>query len=223
MTRNRALLRTASPLIAAAVLAAAAGCGTVDPADASDPEAAQTLASSQQAAAPSAAAAPPAAPSPAAEPTPLGEPTAAPRVVLRPDGLGFTDGGSSSSSLPFGTGAATVRAATDRALLAGGLIPTPDCGPGSTTVQHEGLFLQLRDDAFVGWSTGSPGLTTGDGIGVGSTLADLSTSFGALSVSATTLGVEGTTGAGGVAGFLDGTSSDSVVIGMAAGDRCLAR
>jgi len=143
-------------------------------------------------------------------------------VVLRPDGLGFTDG-SSSSSLPFGTDAATVRAAVDRALLEGGEFPTPDCGSGSSTVQHENLFLLLQDGDFVGWGTGSPGLTTGDGIGIGTTLVELREALPGVVVTEGTLGPEWSTVEGGLAGFLDGTDDGSIVNSMAAGVRCLAR
>jgi len=149
--------------------------------------------------------------------------TTALRVILRPDGLGFTDGGSSTSALPFGTDAATVRAAVDRALLEGTERSTPDCGPGSSTVQHENLFLLLKDGAFVGWVTGSPGLTTGDGVGIGTTLVELREALPGVVVTQASLGPEWSTSQGGLAGFLDGTNASSVVTSVAAGVRCLAR
>jgi len=160
-------------------------------------------------------------PSPAA--TPSAEPSAALRVILRPDGLGFTDGGSSTSALPFGADAVTVRTAVDRALLEGSEIPTPDCGPGSSTVQHENLFLLLQDGDFVGWVTGSPGLTTGDGLAVGTTLVELREALPGVVVTQGTLGPEWSTVEGGLAGFLDGTDDSSIVNRMAAGVRCLFR
>ena len=129
---------------------------------------------------------------------------------------------SSTSVLPLGTDAATVRAATDRALGEGGERPTPDCGPDSSTVQHERLFLLLQGGEFVGWTTGSPGLTTGGGIGVGSTLADLRAALPGVTVTEGTLGPEWST-EGGLAGFLDGTDESSLVNSVAAGVRCLAR
>lgn len=162
-------------------------------------------------------------PSASASPSPSPSAAAPLRVVLRPDGLGLTDGGSSTSALAFGADAATVRAAVDDALGEGGEMPTPDCGAGSSTVQHEGLFLLLQGGTFVGWVTGTPGLTTGDGLGVGSTLADLRASLAGLEVSEGTLGAEWSTTEGGLAGFLDGTGDASAVTGMAAGVRCLAR
>ena len=184
-----------------------------------------------QSAAPSpstgAAPTPTAAPSPAPTGPAPGLPSPSPattvRVVLRPDGLGLSDGGSSTSVLSFGTDAATVRAAVDRALGGGGERPTPDCGAGSSTVQHETLFLQLQNGEFVGWSTGTPGLTTGDGIEVGSTLAELRAAIPGVTVTEATLGPEWSSGEGGLAGFLDGTDAGSVVNSMAAGVRCLAR
>lgn len=96
-----------------------------------------------------------------------------------------------------------------------------ECG---TTVQYDGgLFLRLREGRFVGWTVGSPGLTTGDGIGVGATLADLRASFGTLQVTEGTLGPEFSTGQDGLAGFLAGTDDASVVTSLGAGDQCLAR
>ena len=164
---------------------------------------------------------------PSATATTTGEPeAAAPQevsVVLRPDGLGFTDGGPSSSSLAFGTDEETVRAAVDRALGAGGELETPDCGPDASTVQYEGLFLLLQGGDFIGWRTGSPGLTTGDGIGVGSTLADLRASFAEVTVTESTIGVEWSTGDGGLSGTLEGTDETSRVNSMGGGSQCIFR
>ena len=129
---------------------------------------------------------------------------------------------SPSSVLPFGTDAATVRAATDRALLPGGEMATPDCGPGSSTVQHEYLFLRLQGGDFVGWTTGTPGLTTAEDIGVGSTLAELREALPPVTVTESTLGAEWST-PGGLAGFLDGTADSSVVSSMGAGVQCIFR
>ena len=199
----------------------------VDPSPEVAPSAQPTAEPSPQPSAPATPGPGPSAPPSAGAtrtPEPAGPPPAGPvQVVLRPDGLGLTDGGSGSSSLAFGTDAASVRAVLDRALGAGGERPTPDCGPGSSTVQHENLFLLLQDGRFVGWVTGSPGLTTGDGLGVGSTLADLQASFGRLEITEDTVGVEWNTGEGGLVGFLDGRAPTSVVTSMAAGVRCIAR
>ena len=72
--------------------------------------------------------------------------------------------------------------------------------------------------------TGSPGITTGDGIGVGSTLAELRASFPDLEVTEGSLGPERTTAReGGPAGFLDGTAESSRVNSTRAGISCLAR
>lgn len=133
----------------------------------------------------------PAATAPPLQPSPA--PATQPRVTLRPDGLGSTGGGSPSSVLPFGADAVTVRAATERALLAGGEMATPDCGSGSSAVQHESLFLLLQGGDLIGWATGSPGLTTAEGIGVGSTLAELREALPAVTVTESTLGPEWST------------------------------
>jgi len=90
-------------------------------------------------------------------------------------------------------------------------------------VQHENLFLLLQDGDFVGWVTGSPGLTTGDGLGIGTTLVELREALPAVVVTEGTLGPEWSTVEGGLAGFLDGTEDTSIVNSIAAGVRCLAR
>lgn len=145
-------------------------------------------------------------------------------VVLRPDGLGFSDGGSSTSALAFGSDASTVARAVARALGPGRTSPTPDCGTGRSAVEHRGLQLQVEDGAFVGWVATGPGPVTGDGLHVGSTLADLRASITGLSVTTGTLGAEFSTTEGGYAGFLDGTSATSRVTNLGAGFRgCIAR
>jgi hypothetical protein len=226
VARRRGLKLGTGALGGAAVLASAAVLvlGTAGPADdrlvpATPPTTSPTPSPS---ALPGPSASPSSGPTTAGTGAPSQEPTTPVRVVLRPDGLGFTGGGSSTSTLPFGTDAATVRAAVDRALGAGGEMATPDCGPRSSTVQYEGLFLRLQDGELVGWTTGSPGLTTGDGTGVGSTLAELRDAQPGVGVTEGTLGPEWST-EGGLAGFLDGTSDDSLVNSMGAGDQCLAR
>ena len=108
----------------------------------------------------------------------------------------------------------------------GGETASPDCGADVSTRQYEGLFLLLDGDRFVGWVTGTPGLTTGDGIGVGVgvTLADLRAAYPDSTVTEGTLGVEwATAGDGGVFGFLDGAQATSLVINVLAGQACLAR
>lgn len=236
--RRRGLKLGAAALGGAGVVLTAAVVllGVTAPADdrlltpADEPTAGPSPSPSPSAASPSPTASPapsptalaPVTPTRPASPSPS-QPAAPVRVVLRPDGLGFTGGGSSTSALPFGSDDATVRSAVDRALGEGTETLTPDCGSGSSNVRHEGLFLLLQDGVFVGWVTGSPGLTTGDGLGIGSTRAELRAALPAVRFSEGTLGPEWSTVEGGLTGFLDGTGSSSVVNSMAAGARCLAR
>lgn len=167
-------------------------------------------------------ASPSVAASPSAEPSAQPSPADGAQVVLRPDGLSFPDG-SSTSALTFGSAASTVRDALDRRLGAGGEAATPDCGPEASVVQYDGgLFLRLQGGRFVGWTSGSPGLSTADGIGVGSTLAELRAALPDITVSDGSLGPEWSTESG-LAGFLDGTEDSSRVNSIGAGDRCLAR
>ena len=202
---------TGAGAVGAVLAAAVLGLGALSPGP-------QTLGPASP---PSPSAAPSAGPSSA----PMSEePQTSLRVTLRPDGLGFSDGGSSTSSLTFGADAASVRTALDRALGAGEEFSTPDCGTGSNSVQYEGLSVLLQDDTFVGWAAGSPGLTTGDGITVGATLAELRAALPDVQVSEGTVGAEwSVAGDGGLAGFLDGVQDTSAVTGITAGIRCIAR
>ena len=87
-----------------------------------------------------------------------------------------------------------------------------------------GFVVHARDGAFLGWSVrpGSPaaGLTTVDGIGIGSTREEVQAAFD-VEVAATTLGQEFTTGS--LTGVLDGDAPTSEVIALWGGDSCVAR
>jgi len=97
-------------------------------------------------------------------------------------------------------------------LTDGGDRATPDCGAEVVTRQYDGLFLLLDGDRFVGWVTGTPGLTTGDGIGVGATLADLRAAYPDLTVTEGSVGAEWSSGDDDLSGFLDGTADSSPVL-----------
>ena len=199
--------RCAALLVAALGLAGCSSGGTQPTADGS----------------PSAAAAATSAP---AGPTPTGTGTSgAAAIVLEGDGLGFLTGASSIRHLPFGeTDAGTIATAVERSLGPGVPTPQPDCGPTVVAVRYGDLTVTLEDGAFAGWSEdGAPGgLTTADGLGVGSTLADLRASRTDVTVSEDTVGPEFGV-ADGLSGSLDGTSDASTVTRIAAGFTCIFR
>lgn len=160
---------------------------------------------------------PSAAPSPAVSPSP--SPAAAPVLALTPDGLALVSG-SSTRLLPFGeTDQETVEQAVAAVLGA----PTQvfdglECG--HRAVEHPTLAVRSSAGRFVGWTTNQPGLRSVDGIGVGSTLAEVRAAAPDAEVRTTSLGVELSAGVNGV---LDGTDETSRVVVLSAGDVCAAR
>ena len=245
--RRRRATRLAG-LGTAAVLVVAGGLTVVLPGGGPDRVTPAPFASPGPSAAPSAAPSasplppPPPPPSPAASPsprpvTPSAGPTAGPppvtpttgptagppvassaRVVLQGEGLGLASG-SSTRLLGFAdTAATTVRAALDQA-LGDSTENANDCG--AVVVQYDGLVVALRGEAFVGWSVPQTGgLRTADGLGTGTTLAELRAARADVELRQG-LGTEWSSGA--LAGFLDGTADTSQVTGLYAGDVCLAR
>ncbi len=81
----------------------------------------------------------------------------------------------------------------------------------------------LEDGRFAGWSLNGPlpALTTADGLGPGTTLAELRDAVTPLEVAETTLGTEWTSPS--LSGLLDGPSEDSRVTSVWAGRTCIAR
>jgi hypothetical protein len=109
----------------------------------------------------------------AAEPDPMAQPA----LLLEAGGLGVVLDDTRIEHLPFGTAAGTVRTAVTRLIGRLATQRRTDCEQGvRTSSTAGGLELLFRGDRFVGWTdTGTPGrrLTTGDGIGVGITVAAL--------------------------------------------------
>ena len=147
-------------------------------------------------------------------------------IVLSPDGLGFTTEDSGSvSRIDFGSDEQlTVDAVvgslgdpTDRG-------PQDECPPGPADIAQFGETLSLTsmDGSFVGWTiVGSSELTTGDGIGIGTTLEELTAAHPDVEVEQTSLGLEFS--AGGFFGTLDGDSDDGAIDAMWAGTTCIFR
>jgi peptidoglycan hydrolase-like protein with peptidoglycan-binding domain len=149
-----------------------------------------------------------------------------PVIILEGDGLGFLTGRSSIRQVPFGANAATARQAVTTALGPLTVTALPDCGQGPrTSAARAGFSLLLDGRRFVGWTDqGAPGrrLTTADGLGIGSTLAQLRRSLGTVTVTRGTLGPEWTSGRG-LSGLLDGTRPTSRVTVIDSGETCFFR
>ena len=157
----------------------------------------------------------PSAPSTGAASPPVAAPAT---VVLQGEGLGLASG-SSTRPLTFADATATaVREALGRS-LGDSTENSNDCG--AVFVQYDGLVIALRGERFVGWTVPqTSGLTTADGLGTGTTLAELRDARPGVQVRQG-LGTEWTSGD--LAGFLDGTQDSSRVTGLYSGDVCLAR
>lgn len=149
-------------------------------------------------------------------------------LVLEPDGLGVLVGGSSIRHLPFETTTAAQATTAVEASVGGGKAQDlPECGQGPRrSYSVKGFDLLLDGTRFVGWSDrGAPGrvLTTGDGIGVGITLARLRQLRPNVQVTEDTVGPEFGAEPTGVSGFLDGTAPASRVTTLYAGETCFFR
>ena len=162
--------------------------------------------------------------------TPTTPSTTAPAatLVLEPDGLGLVVGPASIRHLTF-AGATTdqVTAQLRAALGSGSTTPSPDCGVGRRTFSSGGLSVLLKGSRFLGWTYQAPAGSTGtartaDGIGAGSSLAELRAARPRVTVTTSTLGPE-FVGPGGLSGLLTGTSGSSTVTLLRAGETCSFR
>lgn len=145
-------------------------------------------------------------------------------VHVEPDGL-LVDG----ESLPFGTDGQTVLDAVAGVLGEGEQGEQPDCPPGPATVAHfgdpeRGLLLTLQEDALVGWSLDEgSALTTADGVGIGSTKAEVEAAYGPVEVlTDSTLGIEVYV-EDGISALLDADAPDGAVTAIWAGANCIYR
>jgi hypothetical protein len=104
-----------------------------------------------------------------------------------------------------------------------------ECGEGvlESISWPSGLATYYADGVLVGWavrSNASGDFTTLDGIGRGSTLADLEDAFADVVVGETSLGVEwASTPSSGISGLLTGDGQDDQVTTLWSGSTCIAR
>lgn len=169
----------------------------------------------------------PAAPPPTPAPV-LAEPPAAqarPGLAIEGEGLRIFDAAGAARALPFGTPQATVIAAVTAAT--GGVAPeqsvNEECGAGPTQFAQyaDGVQLLFQDGRFAGWFLREPGLTTANGVGVGTTRAALDAAFTVTIEPQSTLGVE--FAAGDMGGFLTADGPAGAVESLYAGLTCFFR
>jgi len=159
-------------------------------------------------------------------PTAGGSGAAAVLLVLEPDGLGLATG-ASIRQLPFGSDVVTVTNALTRTIGPVTRTPQPECGQGPRVqVSGQGFSALFDGTKLVGWldsgRTKAP-LTTANGIGVGSTLARVRSSFAGVTVTTDSLGPEWTTADESFGGLLDGTAGTSRMTDFFAGETCFFR
>jgi hypothetical protein len=149
-----------------------------------------------------------------------------PVVSLSTDGLTVVSVAGITKALDFGTDEPTVKTALESALdkpKSTEIAQPCEDGSGRTfdSVRYDGLAVSFLDGKLAGWSSSANAFTTLDGIGVGSTLADLKESFGDVTVMDSSLGVEFS--AGTVGGVIDGKADSAKVTDIFNGQVCIIR
>lgn len=161
-------------------------------------------------------------------PTPTTEasaPAAQGGLALEGEGLRLFSASGSATPIPFGAPQANVLSAVGGAL--GGAAPqqsdNAECGQGPTqfATYPNGLQLLFQDGRFNGWFLDKAGLTTADGVGVGSTRAALTAARTIEMAEDSTLGAEFSSGD--LHGFLTSTATDATVESLWAGGDCFFR
>jgi len=155
-----------------------------------------------------------------------GTPRAAARPALRllGSGLELRSGPGVGEAIPFGTAQADVLAAL--AFRGKAQVEANDeCGFGPAVIAGwpDGLNVLFHEGRFQGWSldSRSKGIRTGEGVGIGSTLAQLRAK-GRVQVTRSTLGIE-FTAIHGLSGTLGAWRATGRVTNMWAGLACVMR
>lgn len=169
------------------------------------------------------AATPPGAPSEAAAPPVSAQQTSG--LAIEGEGLRVFDAAGAARALPFGTPQESVITAVNIAL--GGPAPeqstNEECGQGPVQFAQyaNGLQLLFQEGQFTGWFLREAGLTTADGVGVGTTRGDLNAARTVEIQPDSTLGIEFS--AGDLGGFLTAADESGTVESLYAGDTCFFR
>ncbi|MEM8614101.1 MAG: hypothetical protein AAGF93_18910 [Cyanobacteria bacterium P01_H01_bin.105] len=176
---------------------------------------------------------PPAETTPVEAPSEVDDPDALPpdevtgiALALSGEGVLVVDSQSGKSqTIPFETDLATSAETISAAL--GEPIETSEnaecgAGPMSFVTWSNGFQISAMEDQFVGWSmrqdTASENLTTLDGVGLGSTLAELEENYD-VGVIESSLGAE-FNASNSLFGLLDANESDGIITNLWAGVVC---
>lgn len=145
-------------------------------------------------------------------------------LVLELEGLGLTTADSGKiSHIPFGT-------EHDGAISAVGVAlgdpdhddAVPDCpaGPADAAQYDDELTLTFQNSSFVGWTIpDGSSLTTADGIGIGTTVAELEDAYSEVNIDEASIG--NIFAAGDLFGLVDTNDDDGKVTALWAGTTCI--
>lgn len=146
-------------------------------------------------------------------------------LAIEGEGLRLFDDAGAARAIPFGTPQATAIAVVAASL--GGPAPevttNSECGAGPVQFAGfpKGLQLAFQNDQFQGWYIDEPGVTTADGVGVGSTRASIEESRTVEMQEDSTLGAEFSSGD--LGGFLTNATPQGTVTSLYAGLTCFFR
>ena len=146
-------------------------------------------------------------------------------LAIEAEGLRLFDDTGAARAIPFGTPQATAIAAVAASI--GGAAPevttNEECGAGPTQFAEfsNGLQLLFQNDQLQGWFVDEAGVTTVDGMGVGSTRASIEGSRTVEMQEDSTLGAEFSSGD--VGGFLTDATPQGTVTSLSAGLTCFFR
>lgn len=151
-----------------------------------------------------------------------------PKLALDPEGLRwFMPQNGSARPLPFGSEQAEVLNSLEHGRGKAAMGTNADCGAGPVQYASwaDGLSLVFKDGKFSGWGIDGRArraIVTADGIGIGTTRAELDDAIGPpLVVRQSSLGTEFT--AGRYHGLFGGTEANARITDMWAGVSCVAR
>jgi hypothetical protein len=148
-----------------------------------------------------------------------------PELVLQPDGLELSSGGTTVERLQFRSSVMKlVRETVTSALGPLTLEQLANCSQGRRTrLVNDHVSLLFDGTQFVGWSDDSganPRIATAEGVRVGTSLADLQQALPGVEVYSDALGPHWRT-PDGLAGSLQGTAPTSRVTEIHGGEACL--
>ncbi|MCF8505738.1 MAG: hypothetical protein K9G59_12570 [Caulobacter sp.] len=169
-------------------------------------------------------AATPAAPAEPAAPAAPATPAMPLKLALTGDGLTVVAETGSTQLLAFSRDKVQTLVTMTRVEPAPGVESVnSECGAGPLTfvAWPGGLTLLFQEDRFAGWTVDKPGLTTMDGIGVGSTRAELLAARPGATVEESTLGTE--FAVADMGGLFDGKGPDAKIDTLWAGVTCMFR